>query len=488
MPKVNYVRPEVVKLLPQWRLIRDCVEGEFAIKAGKELYLPRPDPEDVSTAATKRYKAYLQRAIFYNVTGRTLRGMVGHVFMKDPSVELNSLLKPFIENVDGAGVTLDQQAKDALDMVLAEGRCGLLVDYPTTDAPATRADVLQGRIRPSIVLYQPGSIINWRVGTTGGEVRLTLVVLEESYQEAADDDGFVAKEKTRWRVLRLSPEGNYTVELWKKKDGGDGEEFEQIGTTATPVDSAGKAFKEIPFQFIGWKNNDADCDPPPLLDLAILNVGHYRNSADNEENSFVHGQATLVVTGVTQQWVKDNGAIRVGARGGIPLPAGADAKLLQVSENGLPKANMEHKEKQMVAIGAKLVEAKEVQQTATEAGHRNAEKESILSSSTKNVSSAYNQALRWGGMFVGTGELSPEQVVYELNDDFEFSTMSAQDMQGIVAAWQSGAIDFEELRWNLKRSNRAFKDDEEVRIANEEAIPDGEPAQQQQQQEPPADE
>jgi hypothetical protein len=44
-------------------------------------------------------------------------------------------------DVDGAGVSLDQQSRKALSHTIAYGRAGMLTDYPTTEGPATVKEV-----------------------------------------------------------------------------------------------------------------------------------------------------------------------------------------------------------------------------------------------------------------------------------------------------------------------------------------------------------
>lgn len=169
MPNVGFVRDEVAKMRSRWDLIRDCLSGQEAVKNAREKYLPRPNPTDLSEENKRRYDQYVERAVFYNVTQRTHAGLVGQVFQQDPIVELPALMEPLLVDVDGAGVALDQQAKKALGEVLAYGRCGLFVDYPKVGGTASRQDLLDGKVRPTIILYDPWDIINWRTKTVGAK-------------------------------------------------------------------------------------------------------------------------------------------------------------------------------------------------------------------------------------------------------------------------------------------------------------------------------
>ena len=350
MPNVAFIRPELSKLLPLYILIRDCISGEPTIKGAQTVYLPMPNAEDTSKENKARYDSYLKRAVFYNVTRRTLNGLVGQVFMRDPVVKVPSLLNPVIENASGTGVSLTQQSKKTLSLTLAYSRAGLLVDYPEVpEGGASVADLEAGRVRPTITTYAPQEIINWRLTERGAEEILSLVVLAEAYCFA--DDGFEMKNAAQFRVLKLDENGEYVMELWQEPQptSWDGSKTPkgnfQLSKVLRPRGADGLPLREIPFMFVGSENNDSSPDNPNLYDLASLNIAHYRNSADYEEACYVVGQPTPVLTGLTEEWVKDvlKGTVAFGSRGGIPLPVGGDAKLLQATENTMIKEAMEAK-------------------------------------------------------------------------------------------------------------------------------------------------
>lgn len=464
MPKVNYTREEYVDLTPRWNLIRDCISGSIAVKKKRHEYLPIPNVTDTSPENAARYNAYLKRARFYNVTGRTQRGLVGQVFGRDPVVAMPELMDILRNDVDGAGISLDQQARKAVGLVVGYGRAGLLTDYPKREGtPATVQDIQQGDVRPIITLYQPWDIINWRSLTVNGITKLVLVVISES--QVVDDDGFEQERDDYYRVLRLRG-GEYWSEIWYFD-----EELNDfvIEERIRPVDSTGQPWKEIPFTFIGSENNEPTPNLPPLYDMADLNIGHYCNSADYEESAYILGQPTPFFTGLDENWVNQvlKGVIQLGARAAVPLPVGANAALLQAEPNTLAYQAMEHKERQMVALGAKLVEQKSVQRTATEASMEEASTTSLLATSANNVSKAYTKALTWAGQFLGvttdatSDEAEGKVISYELNTDFDIATLPATEVAGVISAWQGQAITDEEMRDKLKRGGWAYLDDED---------------------------
>ena len=453
MANVNHVRAEVADAKAKWELIDDCLGGSEAVKKARTKYLPMPNPDDVSAENLARYNSFLARAVFYNVTRRTLDGLSGQVFQGETVIELPSAIKILEDDADGSGVTLKQQAKKTLDHVLSRGRVGVLVDYPVTESIPSKADQDAGEIRPSVVLYAPGKVINWRTTTVGAKKKLSLVVLEESHVES--DDGFKEEVKPQYRVLRLE-DGIYKIEIWRE-DGGEFREVENY----YPLDHAGKNIKEIPFAFVGSENNDPEVDYPPLYDLAELNIAHYVNSASWEWSCFMVGEATPWVSGVTRNWLDEvmGGQLRIGSSGGIPLPEGAAVGMLQAEPNTLVQTAMEMKERQMVALGAKLVEQREVQRTLGEARLEEASEVSVLASAASNVEAAYNQALEWAMLFTGGGGA----IKFELDKEFEIGRMSPQERQQLIAEWQAEAISYTEMRDGLRRANVATIPDDKAK-------------------------
>lgn len=449
MPNVTFVTPELRNLLPQYREISDCIAGQTVIKANTTRYLPKPNAADTSKENDERYKAYVSRAVFYNVTRRTMRGLLGQVFSRDPEIELPSEIATLEDDATGGGVSLTQLAKQATAGVIAYGRGGIHVDFPDTPEGVSVGQVRSGLIRPTLNYYKPSEIINWRVTTIGARDVLTLVVLEEKYVKK--DDGFEFQYGKRYRVLRLT-NGVYTVQIYT--DGATAPD-----NSFTPTDASGNTFDEIPFTFIGVDNNDPEPDNPPLYDLASLNIAHYRNSADYEESCFMVGQPTPWFSGLTEDWVKDvlGGRVELGSRAAISLPVGAEAGLLQPEANTMPFEAMEHKERQMVALGAKLVEQREVQRTATEAKLEVSTENSTLASAAQNVSRAFVWALGMAGRFV-TGTVS-SGITFVLNTEFDLNNMSPEEQKQVVSDWQAGAISFTEMRNRFRLAGIAIQDD-----------------------------
>lgn len=448
----NYTRPEYDAYLPKWTRVRDAVAGEDAVKAKTTDYLPDPDETNVTdpTGCNHRYKQYLRRAVYYNATGRTLSGLVGVAFANWPQIELGTH-KGLLQDVDGSGVGIVNQAQWLLSDVLQTGRAGLLADFTRLDE-ATRkrirtvADAEAAGVRAVITAYAAESILTWETqGTT-----LTRVVLKES---ATEYEGGEVQQIPQLRELVLIG-GKYSVNIWQKRS--EAGQYLQ-------VDKIDVGLPYIPFAFVGATNNDQWPDQPPLLDLANMNLHHYRNSADYEESAFLMGQPQFIVSGVDEEWRLANPSVTFGSRSALCLPANADAKLAQVAPNTLAKEAMDTKQEQMQQLGARLLGKGEATKTATQSASETKASYSVLSLACDNVSAAYTRALQWLNTWGRTGLAT--KVGLSIDTQFNDLTLDANAIRETVAAWQAGLVPQSDAWTVLRRLNviDQAKTDEQLR-------------------------
>lgn len=473
---VNHIRDELYTIMPRYQMIEDCLEGEYAVKARTTSYLPKPNSADTSDENLARYNEYLCRAVFYNVTQRTNEGLVGQIFLRNPTHSLPTQLEPMVENTDGEGLSITQIVKKACGFAIPYGRGGFLADYPTNEGVITKAQLSAGKIKPTIKFYEPWNIVNWETKVMGNEEILTMVVLKEFF-EKREPGSFQVNKYERYRVLELTDKG---VEVTFHHVPGIGDQSPLLGVgsgngefaASQPVllkDSNGKVFQTIPFTFIGAENNDAEIDIPPLYTMAVLNIAHYRNSADYEESVYFIGQPTLFIAGVTEDWVKDvwKGKVELGARAVIPGEAGSKADLIQVQPNTLAYEAMTQKEQQMIAVGAKLVERKSnVERKEAEIMIEAASDTSILTKIAGNVEAAFLQALRWCAKFAGANE---SEIEFEINKNFDLTSLTAQELEKLdtIINSERPMLAFEEVRKILERSGYTCLTLEEAQTAIE---------------------
>ena len=457
----------------KWQTVRDCVNGSQAIKSrskgsggGSTLnglpgtaYLPAPNASDNSEDNRERYYAYVERANFVNFTGYTKEGLIGLVFRRKTKVELPQSIEYMIDNINGDGLTADQMIKYATSECLMVGRIGLLTEYPNAPEGLTAAEVQALNLRANIITYPAESIINWRTETFGGVCMLSMVVLVEPRE--VTEDGFEYKSVDYHRVLLLKEiDGKLTyvqnlyddkgdMVVWETGETKDGENV--VSGDIIPRKNDGKTWNEIPFTFVGSTNNDSDVDNAPLFDIADVNISHYRNSADYEESSFLVGQPTPTIAGLTASWVKDvykGKPIGLGSRSSILLPEGGSASLLQAAPNQMPSEGMTMKEAQIKKIGARIIEDKGGNEAEETVRIKFMGQNSKLGSIIQNVEAAFIQSFMWAQEFMGgTGK-----TVVDINKEFYPKTVNPQSIMAQINLLDRGVIAKSDLRNNLRDS------------------------------------
>lgn len=426
--------PQYDKYAPNWQKVDDVVTGDV------DHYLRNVGcSESNAEKAEKRQREYIEGAILHNFTVRTRDGMQGAMFMKPPTINLTSQLEYLLDDCDGNGMNLEQQMQDSADQVLRKGRAGLLVDMSSVEEVPTIAQIESGEISPRIQMYIAQDIIDWKTVRLGSINRLCEIVLREQYDTGIRTGISDYTPNYQYRVLGLDENGFYYQEIWfldksdKLQQGisGNGE------VRIYPVINGSKS-REIPFYFIGADNNSYKVGTQPLLPIAELNIGHYRNSADTEENSFVCSQAMLIIALSDHISVKDfndenpNG-VQVGSRRGLNVGPSGSAMFIQAAESDKAMKLMERKEQQAVQLGAQLITPSQ-QVTAETARIQQGANGSVLSNISSNITDAYRKAVDMCGLFLGVTQASE----VELSKDFFYQTLTAQERAQWVSEVMSG--------------------------------------------------
>lgn len=451
--KYNRIPTEV---LQRWRTVRDVLSGDQAVRAGG--YLPMLNSFDRSPENVARNAAYNQRAVWYPATQYTLEGLLGMAFRVDPDVDLPSEFEYLVKNVDGAGTSLYQQAQETLINVLGPGRHGLYADW---------SEPQKGGI---IKAYHAENIINWKYRNVNGEMKLTLVVLEEDVE--VEGPRFELQTRKQWRELALEDD-KFVVRLWidgsneepqlVMQTNSDGEQVQEL-----VVRSQVETFDFIPFVFVGSdKNNGERIGPSPLYGLASLNLAHFRNSADHEDSVFYTGQAQPYMTGLDIEWrnwmmaptvMDENGnfvstgqRMYVGSRAPLLLPQGATFGYASPDPNTLTSDAMKHKEAQMIAIGARLIEpSKPGSRTATEDNNDKETTTSVLAMCVANVNEAYQQVLAWCARWKGRKEIKTDDW-FHITQEFVGTKVDPATLREVVASWQTGITAKNDVRDYMRK-------------------------------------
>ena len=439
---INKRHPDSSEMLPIWQKCEDAREGQTAIHEAGRTYLP-----SLSGQSDSEYNAYKRRAVFYGAMSRTVDAFAGMIMRVPPSVDNPS---PYLDDVTGHDCSLSEFAGQVLEEVLVTGFGGILVEHSPLAQAVTLAQAQALGARPYLALFDAESVINWRMDGK----RITQLILEEEEYIATSE--FEGEEQCFYRVLDLDEVGNYRQRKFVEKD----KIFTQVGDDIYPLMN-GSTLKEIPFYFLG----DAD-ELPLLIDLVDLNISHYMTTADLENGCHF--------TGIPQPWLAgvqlpDGVTLSVGGVNAWVFPdPQANAQYLEFSGQGLGalEKRLEPKEKQMAALGAKMLSDSVTAETATGASLRSTGEFSVLAQLSDRAGKVLSRACSFMHLWAGLPE-----VAIKLNTDYLPSKMTPQELQALVGAWQAGGISSMTLFNNLQQGEliaaEVTFEDEQAQIAEQ---------------------
>ena len=416
-----------IKWKDDWDAISDVKEGERTIKFQGTKYVPilgGQTPTD--------YVSYVERGVFYGATSRTISGLSGTILRKTPRIDIvgrEDLLKPFFKSATIDGRSIYEVIEDVIENLLSYGRYGILVDMSDTELPY-------------FSLYKAVDIYNWQTEVINGEKKLIALRLHETVDDSEnnntidvireyflDEDGFV--------VVREYHDGTMPGDIettWINK----GEYFPSV---------KGKRLNYIPFVCIGSINNLIDdVNKPPILDLANLNLAHWRVTVD-----YYHGLHFCALPTIYAIGFDPKGTEFLVGPGHVIKNRNTEAKvgMLEFTGQGLRAVEkaLESLENQMAVMGSRLLETQKKAAEAFETVKmRSMGDSATLSSVVDNAENGIAKAIEYAQNWM----LMEGDVKVKLNKDFNPSQIDPLMVQALFQTYQGGGISLPTFLYNLK--------------------------------------
>lgn len=433
-----------------WQRCRDVQDGQDCIKAKTTTYLPLLEAHE--SAQDPEYVSYLQRAYFYNGTGRTAEAHAGYVFRKDPVVAVPKAIEPFLQDITLGVESFVAFAGRAFDQIVNPSRAGVLVDYSDEDK------------RPYLVLYRAEQIINWQATIANGKVITTRVVLEEEVEKAGKDE-YTSECVKQYRHLYLDGTGRYQVDVYRQASERD-KTLGRVGDTKSPTRN-GVALDFIPFQPLNPTTLTWAIEKPVLLDLVNANLALYTVMADRRHGAHFCALPTPWVTGVPST-VK---ALKIGGAAAWILEKDGQAGMLEMTGKGLEslKELIEDLKHEMAVLGSRVLEEEPAtQETATAVELRQSGGTATLKRMALTASAAFTRVMQWVSWWAGASATpTDEKVTVQLNRDFLAATIDPRLLTEMTKALQEGAISKETYYAFLERGeltipSRTFEEEQKA--------------------------
>lgn len=448
--------PDYDKRFPQWKKMRDIIEGEDAIKTEGETYLPRPSHarmkyhswDDYENAV---YEAFKERTPFSNYTAQIKDCLHGMLEFRPAKIELPKSFKnkKWLDNIDLQGNSALQFFSDIDDDILVTGRGGILIDIPNADPNISEGQAEKDGIRPYMTFYKAESIINWRYALVKGVKKLVLVVLEEAVDNP--DDEFSHKKKLQYRVLHLV-NGIYHQTIWEVTEK-DGKQSVTIVGNPKPVTIKGKTFDYIPFVMLPY----SEPVKPILYDIANLNIHHYQVSADYQNGAHLTSRPTGYFTGHEPEVDEETDEpipVEVGTDVFWQLPE-SEARVGVCTFSGEGIEHLEHSldriEGQIITLASHVISAekKTAENKDTIALHRQGEDAKLASYGRYN-SYRFTEALKIWCEFCQCKEEELSDCLVELSTDFSQIAFDANAVNSIANIFSQGKLPLRCLYYLLK--------------------------------------
>lgn len=444
MSGVTTLHPSVSALRrAEWALMRDCMDGEGAIKAKRSEYLPIPSgfaaQDDGGLAA---YDAYQKRAQFPEFLAPSVSAMIGIIHAKEWAVEMPDAMNYLREDSDSNGLPLEAFMRRVTREMLVIGSHAVL-----TDAPRDGGD-------PYLAGYRRDKVLNWDKDWW---------VLDESTMKR---DGFVWNQIKQYLVLGIT-DGGYVPTLLDEF----GEVVEELQVRAR----GGGMLPRIPFVVGSAVDLSPRIEAPPLIGVARAALAYYQLSADYRHQLYMSGQETLVA-------INGDGPSAVGAgvvhemRGGVEGQT-PDLKYVSPTCAGIEAhdAAMMRQREAALQAGARMFEKTAQGEESGEARKlRYASETATLTSVAQNSALLVERALKNAAMIMGLPE---DDIVVTPPKDLMDRTMSPQDFAALFGVYREGGMSWETYFANGQRGGIFSEEttaDEEQRLLD--GLQPGEPA------------
>lgn len=419
-----------------WLAIRHAMIGEIEIKKHGTEYLPQPEGMDDA-----QYSAYLDRAVFYNMVYRTVTGLTGAIYRRDPRL-LNSppKLRDLTKRISKDGLSLKLFAKVVTQEMLSVGRYGVLADKSNNDSVDSK---------PYLAGYTCENILDWTTVEIDGRDEFDYILLREFivdrrlYDMIGDQlvpNSTYGQLFTVYRVLRLlwNEEDNrweYRQELYTR--GSADADMTEEPIVYTPM-IYGVPMKRIPFRFFNATTNLGEIEKPPILDILTLNLSHYKSYAQLEHGRFYTANPVYYVSGANEE-----DEYHIGPSVVWEIGDGEKAGIIEFNGSGMKSLEnaLAQKETQVASLGGRLLgDSNTAGQSDNQVKLKDRNEQSLLLNVTTVINENFTELLVILAQWMN--EQAP-RLEFRVNQDFLLDQAAAREFRAITMMYQAGLIGIE---------------------------------------------
>ena len=423
----------------EWQLMRDSMDGEGAMKARGEYYLPKPGGFKNNPATEKAlYDAYRLRAQFPEIVAPSVSAMIGIIHGKEIQIEIPTAMEYLWEDANSSDLPLEAFHRRITRELLVIGGYAVLADAPAEGGDAYLAG------------YNRDALINWDKN---------FWVVDESGPQR---NGFVWQQLERYRVFDLN--GTLYRQMLYEGEGLEGEEIIIRSRGGAPL-------PRIPFEVASAVDLSPRVEAPPLIGVAQAALAIYQLSADYRWQLYMSGQETLVAINGQGPSAVGAGVVHemMGSEGLTP-----DLKYVSPTCAGIEahrEAIMQNREAAVMA-GARMMEQVQADESGEARRLRFGSEMATLTSVAQNSCALLEKSLKNVAMIMGLPE---DDIVVTPPQDLLDNTLTPADAEALMRVWQGGGMAWETFYENMQRGGIASAErdaDEEFALIDGQAEDD----------------
>lgn len=283
----------------EYRMMRDCMAGQSAVRAATTTYLPKTDGqrelEKRARGNRAIYQAYVARARFPDILSPIVSGFGALATQKPYEVENLPAAMRYLEEDAGCGIPLERWQASLLPEGLVPSQYALVAD-------AKRAG--EGDGKPRLSLYTAESILNWIIE----DGRLVMLTVEEQREVYDDETPWESETESLYRVFQLV----------RSREPEPGEPAAAVPRYYRQrlYNEAGDLLDEWPFPeqeelpcvLGGATRCNTDPERPALIGVAEAQIGYYQLSAMYRQALYMSTNPTMFAPGFAPGTIEAVGA------------------------------------------------------------------------------------------------------------------------------------------------------------------------------------
>lgn len=420
-------------MLPAWKTMRSCLEGNQYLKQITREHIPiLPNESDDC------YRRRVNQALFTPYTSRVIDSAISLILRKPITLEGGNeqFWEEFRADVDRQGSNLQDFARKVLVSSIGYGHAGMMVDYPKATGIRTLADERKAKLMPYLTMIEPFQFLGWRQDRRKSGSRLDQVRIREVTTQPR---GMFGEEQVE--QVRVLENGKFQVYQRTQAD-----------AQWVMVEAGRTSLKEIPLAITYSEKKATLLSEPPLLDVAHINLAHYRLQSQHLNALNVAGFPLLVLKG----WDDQSPKLQVDVSKAVAMPIDGDISYVEPS-NAAFQAYMDELDalaNQCSNLGISvLAQQKMVAEAAKKAQLDRADSNSMLANISLDFEQALQQAINMAAEYAGQ-----EAPTVGLSRDFDAQTLDGSGITAINSMFTSGLID-QETALELLHQGEILKDD-----------------------------